>query len=402
MLGDGFVRTAYLMCRDGVAGDMWLGALVDAGVPVEHLQQAVDGLGVGPIGLHSETVQVRGVAATRVHVTPATGAEPVRTWPYARSIIESSELPPSVRTRALAVYRRLAEAEAKVHGCAVDDVRFHELGSLDTIADIVGACAGVEALGLDRLLCGPVGLGAGSVATDHGVLPVPAPAVVELLNGFFVEGGDQRRELATPTGAALVAELTETTEGLPPLRLVGHGRGVGDTERASPSVLTLLVGEAGDRPEWERERRVVLEATIDDLVPQLVPVVIDRLLDAGARDAWAVPVLMKKGRPGFVLTALTDDGALARLAAVLFTESSTIGVRWHTVGRQALARRWATVEVDGQKVRIKIAELDGDVVNALPEFEDVRAAAELLGRPVKDVYTRAAALASELRASSPE
>lgn len=243
------MTVGHLICADGVSGDLWLGALVDAGAGIDQLRGAVADLGLGGVELAGERVTVAGVAATRVHVTVADGAPRLPTWDDLRDVLATSTLDDAVRDRALGVARRLAEAEATVHGTDVGSVRFHELGNPDTIVDIVGTVAGLAALGVERLTCGPVTVGSGTVRTHHGELPVPAPAVVELLRGFVVQAGERQRELATPTGAALLAELATPVDGLPPLRLRELGRGAtGPPDGPATSALTLLLGDDAPPP----------------------------------------------------------------------------------------------------------------------------------------------------------
>jgi uncharacterized protein (TIGR00299 family) protein len=381
------VKIGHLLCPSGVSGDLWLGALVDAGAPFDALRATVRTVAPG-VELVASRIRVSGTVATKIDVHLPERSGRVETWPAARQLIDAAALPAAVATSARTCYRRLADAEAAAHGMHRDEVRFHELGSLDTVADIVGASAGVAALGLERITCGPVAVGGGTAATDHGTVAVPAPAVTELLSGFEIEGGRGHEELTTPTGAALLSTHATHVPTLPRMRLSATGRGVSDRG----SVLTLLVGDANADPDARAV--VVLEATVDDLSPELVPLVLDDLREAGAHDAWAVPVLMKKGRPGLTLTALAGEADLPRLRDVLFRCSTSLGVRWHRAEKQALERRWERVDVDGQEVRIKIAELDGAVVGAAPELEDVRVAATALARPPKDVHARATALAA--------
>lgn len=380
------MRVGHLVADAGVAGDMLLGALVDAGAPLERLRQAVAALDVG-LDLSARQVQVGGVRATKVDVALPAGGPRLRTLADAEASLDAAALPGEVDRPARAAFRALARAEGEVHGRPAEDVIFHELGSLDTAADVVGACAGVAALGLQRLTCGPVAVGGGQVVTAHGHLAVPAPAVTALLRGFVVHGGGDG-ELATPTGAALLAVLAEPVEGVPLLRLRGSGRGSGDPDRPRPSALTLLVGdhtgEAGPG-----EPATVLEATVDDLPGELVPGVLDALREAGAHDAWAVPAAMKKGRPGHTLTALAGEAELPRLIEVLVTEAGTLGVRWHQVRKQPLPRRWLDVEVGGEPVRVKVGQLHGRPVVVAAEHADVQRAAARLSRPAREIHAEA-------------
>jgi len=383
------VKAGHLLCEQGVSGDMWLGALVDAGARIETMQAAVDGLGLGDIELVATPVTEHGLAGTRVEVRVPDSVRRLRTMREVEAVFSAASTPSPVLTVAMEVFRALAHAEAAAHGSELDAVHFHELGHPDTVADIVGACAGVQDLGLQRLTAGRVAVGSGSVNTDHGRLAVPPPAVRHLLTGFTVVQGDQPRELATPTGAALLAALT-TPAPLGPMQLTGTGTGAAAPRASGTSTLTLLVGEADDAAATAA---VVVEATVDDLSPELVPYVLDTLREYGAHDAWAVPALMKKGRQGWTLTALADPGALAELREILSRESGTFGVRWHHVTKHPLERRWTQTVVDGFTVRVKIAEADGAVVRLAPEYDDVSAAARALGRPAREVYDDAAAQA---------
>ncbi len=383
------MTVGWLDCSAGASGDLLLGALVDAGAPLEVLQAAVDAVGVEPVRLCAEPVERAGTGALRVHVEVADRAA-TRTWRDVRELLGTAALAAPVRDRALAVFAALAEAEGAVHRVAPDEVHFHEVGALDAVADVVGVCAGVHALGITRLTCSPVALGSGNARGAHGPLPVPVPAVLALLRGAPVHAGDVAHEATTPTGAALLAVLVDDWGPLPPMVLerTGTGAGARDPQEAA-NVVRLVLG----RPAPSAGDAVVLEATVDDLDPRVWPGVLAGLLDAGAHDAWLTPVLMKKGRPAHVLSVLAPPGAAAALRRRVLTHTSTIGLREHAVVRTVLDRRVDTVEVDGQRVRVKRAFLDGELVNSSPEWEDVAAAADALGLPAKLVLARAVAAA---------
>lgn len=379
----------HLLVSEGVSGDLLLSTLLDAGAPLDAVTTAVDALGLDDIMI-TVTSEVagdgHGVAATRA-VVHTSDTPRLPTWRSIETTLEASALPTTIRANARRVLLALFEAEAHVHAVALDEVDLHELGSLDTIVDVVAVCAAIEALGLERLTHGPINLGGGTVTTAHGRLPVPPPAVAALLGGRVVYG-DGDRELTTPTGAALLTTLAKTAPGIPPMALTATGRG---TVLPSGSVVTLLIGHDQPEPiadlhdEPGSQPLVVIEATVDDLEPQVVPVILDRLRDAGAFDAFASPAQMKKGRTGLTITVLADPSDLADLRHLLLAETSTIGVRWYRAERVALERDEVTVSVDGQTIRIKRAWLDGDIINQHPEFDDVKRAAEALGRPVRDV-----------------
>ncbi len=396
---------AWFGCHAGASGDMFLGALVDAGVSIEILQQAVDAVGVEPMTLLARSVVRKGLAATKVDVrVPRT--EVVRTWSNVRSMLEGADLAAPVQARALDVFARIAEAEGAAHRVRPDQVHFHEVGALDAIADVVGTCAGLHALGVTAAVATPVALGSGMVRSEHGLLPVPGPAVLALLAEVDapVYSGEVAREMCTPTGAALLAAHVGTWGGLPPMRITATGAGAGSRDLDELSnTLRIVVGEAvsahgglaNDDPASDADttEAILLEANVDDLDPRLWPGVLARLMAAGAADAWLTPIVMKKGRPAHTLSVLTSVEQAAAMRRIVFTESSTIGLREHAVTKQVLRREMRTVDVGGVDVRVKVAVFDGAVVNVSPEFEDVAAAAARLGRAVKDVLAAASAAA---------
>jgi uncharacterized protein (TIGR00299 family) protein len=322
-----------------------------------------------------------------------------RTWPDVAGLLDAAPLPDGVRRRARGTFERLAEAEAKVHGTAVDEVHFHEVGALDAIADIVGVSAGLEHLALAELVVSPVAVGSGAVATAHGVLPVPPPAVAELLRGVPSYAGPIPAERCTPTGAALLT-ANATAYGAQPAMItteIGLGAGARDPQ-GQANVLRLLVGEPATPPVHGTDAPVLIETNVDDLDPRLWPNVISALLAAGASDAWLTPILMKKGRPAHCLHALASRGMAEPVRAEIFRQTSTIGVREHAVAKHALDRETRAVQVDGQTVRVKVARRGGSVVNVQPEYDDVAAAAAATGRPARDVLADATTASHRLRA----
>jgi pyridinium-3,5-bisthiocarboxylic acid mononucleotide nickel chelatase len=385
------VTIGWLDLAAGASGDMLLGALVDAGVPLEGLSDAVAALPVERITLATEQVTRHGLGATRVHVH-APDSPHYRTWPDVRALLEEAALAPAVRDGALAVFERLAVAEGRVHRISPDGVHFHEVGALDALADVVGVVAGFAHLGLSRLVASPVALGSGSARGAHGVVPIPGPAVLELLRGIPVVAGAVPAEMCTPTGAALVAHLVEEWTTLPPMRLERVGTGAGGRDPAElPNVVRLVLGT----PSAPEPGPVVLETNVDDLDPRLWPGVLDALFDAGASDAWLTPILMKKGRPAHMLSALCRPEAVPAVQAAVFATTSTIGMRIVPVGKTALDRTSASVDVLGGRVGVKVAVHDGRVVNVSVEYEDVTALARERGLPVKEVLRAATAAAED-------
>ena len=390
-------RTLWIDASAGIAGDMLLGAFVDLGVPLSDLQEAVDAVLPGAAVLSERPVTRAGLRATKVDVEAHEDGTS-RTWAEVRRLLGAARLDEHVRDLALRTFERLAAAEARVHGVPVEDVHFHEVGALDAIADVVGTCAGVASLGAVRVVLSPVALGSGSVRTRHGILPVPAPAVLELVQGWDVaasvsDTGDAG-ELATPTGVALATTLASASGALPPMTVGGVGVGAGTRDvPGRPNVVRLVVGEGADPNRQQSEDAVVLETNVDDLDPRVWPDVVARLLDAGALDAWLTPILMKKGRPAHtlhVLARLADEGPLTGL---VLAHTSTLGVRRTPVARSVLDRSWTPVDLLGGTVRIKIGFRDGRIVQATPEYEDAARVAGAAGVPVAQVLTRATAAA---------
>jgi uncharacterized protein (TIGR00299 family) protein len=392
----------WVDASSGASGDMLLGALLGAGVPLPVVQHAVAAVAPEHVALRAQPVTRNGFAATRCHVeVPHSTTH--RSWRDVATLLHDAALDDGVRARALASFERLARAEARVHGTDPADVHFHEVGALDAIADVVGVCAALEHLALDRLVVSPVAVGSGRVTSAHGQLPVPPPAVAELLRGVDSYAGPGHAELCTPTGAALLT-ANATGYGAQPamsVQAIGVGAGGRDPDTHA-NVLRLFVGEPTTRDDAPHGIRapLLLETNVDDLDPRLWPNVLAALLDAGASDAWLTPILMKKGRPAHTLTALVADGLADAVRTAIFQNTSTIGLREIPLGKTALDRSMRTVQVDGRDVRVKLALHKGRVVNVQPEYDDVAAVAADTGRPIKDVL--ADAVAGSRRFRSPD
>jgi len=378
---------AYFDAFSGIAGDMTVAALLDLGVPFADLEQTIAALGLEGCALSTEAVEKGPIRATRFHVD-VQGRQPHRTFTTIREILAQASLSTGTRERALAAFRALAEAEGRVHGKPPDDVHFHEVGSVDAIADIVGAAFGVETLGITSIAVSPLPLGSGMVDTQHGPLPVPAPATAELLEGFAVRAGDGEGELVTPTGAAILRGFGAVSGGVSTFRAgrVGYGAGT-RTLRDRPNVLRILVGDpvAG----LETDVMTVVECNIDDMNPELYAHAVGRLLAAGAVDVTLAPVQMKKGRPGVVLQAIVPPTLHDAVARVLFAETTTIGVRFHDVRRVKLARRSVDVETEYGAITVKISEGPDGQRTVAPEYESCRVAAERHDVALRLVYDAA-------------
>ncbi|HVD13425.1 MAG TPA: nickel pincer cofactor biosynthesis protein LarC [Actinomycetota bacterium] len=382
---------AYFDCFAGIAGDMALGALLDAGGDLKALRAGLRGLDLEPFELEVESVERGGIGATHVTVRTSPGA--ARTWGDVRELLGSATLPEPARARALATFALLAEAEGRVHRVPPEQVHFHEVGAVDALVDVVGTALLLHDLGVREAWASPVATGSGRTGSAHGPLPVPAPAVLELLRGAPVHGGPAV-ELTTPTGAAILAAGVARFGELPPMRVVSVGYGAGSRQHDEmPNVLRVILGERVEDDAGAGDGALVLETNLDDLVPELAPWVVDRLFAAGASDVWITPVQMKKGRPAITLSALCPPGTDARVRAVLWRETSTLGVRGTPVRKWMLERKLVEVALLGGTVRVKLGLEGGQVVNVAPEFDDCARLASESGRPLKEVMARAQAAA---------
>lgn len=371
----------------GAAGDMLLGALIDAGADLDRVVNAVGAVLPQPVELRVERVSRAGLSGLLVHVDTDPEAHPRRAWQDLRRLIDQAELDDAVRGNVLRVFTRLAQAEARVHGVDPDDVHFHEVGAWDSVADVVGVCAALAELEVDSLSCSVVELGSGGVASAHGRLPVPVPAVLRLVEGFTATGR-LVGECTTPTGAALLTGLSTSQGGLPSMLVRTSGVGAGSRDPDDrPNVVRVVLGETAPQPV--AGTLVVLETNVDDLDPRVWPGVLDALLAAGAADAWLTPILMKKGRPAHTLHVLAPLDLNAALRDLLFRLTPTLGVREHPVSRTALDRRWVTIYVSTRPVRVKVVVVASRIVTATPEFEDVRTVARETGCPEREVLAAA-------------
>ncbi len=384
------MRVAYFDCPSGASGDMILGALVDAGAPFEALSRELAGLGVDGYRLERREVIKAGFRATKVDVALGHHEAGHRGLREILDILEGSRLAPAVRDMASRIFRRLAEAEARVHGTTPERVHFHDVGAVDAIVDVTGACIGLHLLGVDAVHVGALPVGGGFVEGPHGRMPVPGPATAELLKGFPTLDTGIRRELVTPTGAAILTTLAAGAGAMPAMRVTAVGYGAGTMELETPNVLRLFLGETPLAPVTTPAETIVqVETTVDDMSPQLYEPLLERLLEAGALDAWLTPVIMKRSRPGVVLTALCEPGRVADLSRLLFEESSTIGVRWTAYQRSRLEREMVRLHTAYGPVTFKVSRLEGRVVTVTPEFEEVRRIARDKGLPVREVLEQA-------------
>ena len=387
------MRLAYFDCPSGAAGDMILGALVDAGAPFESLREELAKLALEDYSLERREVMKGAFRATKVevHVHDHGHGEPAH--PHRRlstilAIIDASTLPATVKQSAARIFSRLAEAEGRAHGVPADRVEFHDVGGVDAIVDIVGGCIGLHLLGVDQVHCSALPLGGGTVHGPHGRIPVPAPGTAELLKGFPVVDTGVKRELVTPTGAAILTTLAASSGAMPPMTIRQVGYGAGTLDLDMPNVIRVFIGQA-ETSNPATETVIQLETTIDDMSPQLYEPLMERLLEAGALDVYLTPVLMKKSRPGVVVTALCEPGVVAALTEVCFQESTTIGVRWTAYQRQRLPREMVTLQTSLGPLTFKVSRLAGRIITVTPEFDEVRRLAAEKGMAVREVLDRA-------------
>lgn len=378
------MNIAYLDCFSGISGDMLLGALVDAGLPEAGLRAIVPALGLDGCRLEIARTTESPLSATRVRVL-VDSPQPPRHLAEIETILNAARLAQPVREKSLAVFRRLAEAEAEVHGCPVTEVHFHEVGAADALVDIVGAVNGLHLLAIDKLICSPLPMPRGWTDCAHGQLPLPAPAVCSLLRGVPVYGEEIDQELVTPTGAALVRTLAEDFGPLPPMLLARTGYGAGSKVRRDgrPNLLRLHLGE-GFAPA-EAQQVEVIETALDDWSPETWPYVAEKLLQAGALDVLLLPVQMKKGRPGFLLRVISAPATSELVKTILLSETSAIGLRFHTEQRRTLPREAVTLQTGWGAVQCKKISTPAGIV-ITPEYEECRRLAMEHGVPIRQIY----------------
>ncbi|OFV92974.1 MAG: TIGR00299 family protein [Acidobacteria bacterium RIFCSPLOWO2_12_FULL_65_11] len=400
------MKVLYLDCFSGISGDMALGALIDAGLPLDDLKRALGSLAVSGFEVSAERVLRAGVSATKFTVrehsshsapTPLSTHAPTHDHHHDHphhslseifALIDKSALSQTGRDRAKAMFQRLGEVEAAIHQMPVEKVHLHEVGALDSIIDIVGTVFALEWVGADRVVCSPLNVGGGTVKSAHGTFPVPAPATVKLLGSAPIYAGTVQHELVTPTGALIASSYAGSFGPIPSMTVERVGYGAGERDHADrPNLLRVLIGRATE--DAASERVTMVECEIDDMNPQIFGVVMDRLYAAGALEVFYVPVQMKKNRPGTLLTVIVAPERRPQIADVIFRETTTIGLRYYDVNRECLDREMATVDTPLGAVRFKISSRDGCVMNAVPEFEDCAALAAANNLSVKEVQALA-------------
>ncbi|MGC3975243.1 MAG: nickel pincer cofactor biosynthesis protein LarC [Nitrospira sp.] len=394
-------RHLHFDCFSGISGDMTLGALVDAGLPFKELVRGLAALKIEGYRLARKRVERGAITATKVDVLIDKGFRTPLTLAQIARILQKSALPPVVKERSQAVFNVLADAEGKAHGVEPSHVHFHEVGVIDSFVDVVGGVLGLHLLDIQHVTASAINVGSGMLQSAHGALPVPGPAVAALAVGVPIYAKGPERELTTPTGMALLKTVS-TEFGLLPsmqVRQVGYGAGTADPAQWA-NVLRVFIGEEA-AASGGMDTIIELETNLDDVNPQLYDTVFERVFAAGAVDATLAPVIMKKGRPGNVLSVLASREHTEAVLAVLFAETTALGVRIREVQRRVLPRRFASVRVNGQDVRMKLADIRPGVSKAAPEYEDCKRVAERSGRPVKDILDEAMMLYRQQQGAGP-
>lgn len=389
------MRALYFDCFAGASGDMICGALVDAGADIDELRAQLALLGLSGYEVSAERVKRSGIAATKFNVAVDEAAQPHRHLKDIAEIIDRSALNEMTKRRAHRAFELLADAEARVHATTRDRVHFHEVGAVDSIIDTVGAMIAFEMLGIERFFASALRVGHGTVKAAHGLMPVPAPATAELLRGIPVYAGDIAGEFVTPTGAAIIASLSEGYGPMPEMKITTAGYGAGTRDpQGFPNALRIMLGElssAGQSPAAVDETVVIIETNIDDMNPQAFGFVMDRAFAAGALDVYLTATQMKKSRPGVMLTVLCEPERRDEIIRVLLAETTTLGVRYYDARRRVLARTTETVETRYGSVRVKVARDGGRTLHFQPEYEDCARLARRLGVPVIEVQSAASA-----------
>ncbi|MDP3259685.1 MAG: nickel pincer cofactor biosynthesis protein LarC [Thermodesulfovibrionales bacterium] len=388
------MKIAYFDCSSGISGDMCLGALIDAGVPVAKLENELRKLPIKGYKLKVKRVKRSGFPATKADVIQKLEVRSkkleVRRWKDIEHLIKNSQLSDGIKKKGLSIFRRLFTAEAEVHGETFDAAHLHELGAVDCIVDIFGTVIGLKLLGIEKVYSSGVNTGGGSVRTKHGILPVPAPATAELLKGIPVYSDGIDYELTTPTGAVILKEISSSFGTIPDMVIEKIGIGAGNKDfKDKPNVLRILIGQGKKQSAESREQKVaVIETTIDDMNPQIYEYVMERLFKAGALDVYLTQLIMKKGRPGIKLTVLCNSKEKEKMMKIIFEETTTIGLRFYEAGRQTLKREIKEINTALGKVKVKTSKLGSRIIKTAPEYEDCKKLAKKLNMPLIEVMKK--------------
>ncbi len=392
------MKLAYFDCPAGISGDMLLGALVDCGVSIEQIKDGLASLPINHFEISGKRVNKTGLICTQIEVLVQDKVKE-RRLAEILTIVRESQLPEKIKEKALGVFQRIGSVEAQIHGVNIENIHLHELGGQDTIIDVVGAFLGIEILGVDKVYASPLPLGTGSIQSAHGIIPLPAPATLALLEGVPIIGSELTNELVTPTGAAILTSLVQEFGIIPPMRLLRTGYGAGKMDLPIPNVLRLLLGEGRDNPQsihpFLEEELVCLESNIDNMNPEIYSYLSERLFDAGALDVSLIPVYMKKNRPGTLVNVLCSEELSETLIKILFSETTTLGARKYSVSRYSVERQVIQVSTPYGNVKVKFSRKGEKSWNYAPEYEDCRLIASQYHIPILQIYRVAEKAAEE-------
>lgn len=388
------MKVAYFDCFCGISGDMVLGALVDFGVELDYIREGLEGLSLGSYEIKAYKTKKGNITGTKVDVVLNQRDNTRRNLSDIEEIIGSSSLKSRVKEKSLDIFRRIAEAEAKVHDTDIQKVHFHDVGAIDSLIDIIGSLIGIDSLNLDRIISSPLNVGRGMVKTGHGNLPVPAPATLELLKGIPLYSSSIEHELTTPTGAAIISSLAKEFGSISSIEPDGIGYGAGSADfDHTPNLLRLIVGKTKER--WDEDTINLFETNIDDMNPELYDHIIEKFFESGALDVFLTPIIMKKGRPGTKITVLSEEKDIFKIQRVFFYETSTFGVRSFKVKRNKLMRDMMKIQTEFGDIRVKVGRENNKILHISPEYEDCKRIAREKNIPLKELFQKAMDIARE-------
>ncbi|MDO8886818.1 nickel pincer cofactor biosynthesis protein LarC [Candidatus Oleimmundimicrobium sp.] len=380
------MKVAYFDCFSGISGDMTLGALLDAGLPFEVLENELKKLPLKNYSITAKKVEKAGIAATKVYVQ-AEEKGIIRYWSNVKNLIDDSKLDMTIKENGKKVFLTLAQAEAKIHKKKLNNVHFHEVGATDSIIDIVGTAIGLNYLKIEKVFASPVATGTGLTKTNHGIMPIPSPATLEILKDVPIYFGGENTELTTPTGASIIKTYTEHFGEIPPLRIISTGYGAGTRDLKRPNVLRVIIGEMiSTHKEVEEDEVIVVDTNIDDMNPEFYGYIMEKLFNAGALDVWTTPVYMKKNRPGTTISALAPIQKEEAIMDIIFKETNTLGVRISKKVRRKALREIVIVKTKFGEAKVKVGKFKNEIVSVSPEYDDCALLAKEKGVAVKEVY----------------
>lgn len=378
-------RIAYFDCFSGVSGDMILGALIDAGLDLHQLNEELKKLKMGGYTLNAKKTTRQGISGTRFSVD-ADDDHVERHLKDIEKILDHSDLSDDIKDRSKAIFRELADVEAKIHNCSPGEIHFHEIGAMDSIIDTVGSLLGLKLLGIEAVYASRIPVGAGFVECDHGTLPLPAPAALELLKGIPIVASSMEKEIVTPTGIAILKNVAKSFGVMPEMKVGCIGYGAGSREMKIPNLLRVWIGDSEENQEYEEDEVILIETNIDDMNPEFLGYTSEKLLDRGALDVFMTPIFMKKNRPGTLLSVLISPDTLDEMLSIIFAETTSLGIRIHRLDRKKLPREILTVDTTFGCVRVKVSRVGQEIKNISPEYEDCKEIAATQGIPLRNVY----------------